>query len=78
MQVGVRVINRTDYNYSEVADAIKDTVTEFSALSEKEISKIRENAAAIAEKALWKHFIQYYYEAYDVALRKAGQRLSQK
>lgn len=78
MQGGVRVIHRTDYNYSEVADAIKDTVTEFSALSEKEISKIRENAAAIAEKALWKHFIQYYYEAYDVALRKAGQRLSQK
>ena len=78
LQGGVRVIHRTDYNYSEVADAIKDTVTEFSALSEKEISKIRENAAAIAEKALWKHFIQYYYEAYDVALRKAGQRLSQK
>ena len=78
LQDGVRVIHRTDYNYSEVADAIKDTVTEFSALSEKEISKIRENAAAIAEKALWKHFIQYYYEAYDVALRKAGQRLSQK
>lgn len=26
---GVKVVHRTDYNYSEVADAIKDTVTEF-------------------------------------------------
>ena len=28
---GVKVIHRTDYNYSEVADVIKDTVSDFSA-----------------------------------------------
>ena len=33
------------------------------------------NTADIAEKALWKHFIKYYYEAYDVALRNAQKRL---
>lgn len=75
---GVKVIHRTDYNYSEVADAIKDTVSEFSALSEKEIKQIRKKAEAIAEKALWKHFIKYYYEAYDVALRNAQNRLLNK
>lgn len=75
---GVKVIHRTDYNYSEVADAIKDTVSEFSALSEKEIKQIRKKAEAIAEKALWKHFIKYYYEAYDVALRNAKNRLLNK
>lgn len=73
---GVKVIHRTDYNYSEVADVIKDTVSDFSALSAAEIKKIRKNAAAIAEKALWKHFIQYYYEAYDIALRNAEKRLA--
>ncbi|WP_072531692.1 glycogen/starch synthase [Bacteroides ilei] len=73
---GVKVIHRTDYNYSEVADAIRDTISEFSNLSNGEINKIRRNAAAIAEKALWKHFIQYYYEAYDVALRNRDKRLS--
>lgn len=73
---GVKVIHRTDYNYSEVADVIKDTVTDFSALSAAEVKKIRKNAAAIAEKALWKHFIQYYYQAYDIALRNAEKRLS--
>lgn len=35
-------------------------------MSAQEIKKIRMKAAAIAEKALWKHFIQYYYEAYDM------------
>ena len=73
---GVKVIHRTDYNYSEVADVIKDTVSDFSALSVAEIKKIRKNAAAIAEKALWKHFTQYYYEAYDIALRNAEKRLA--
>lgn len=73
---GVKVIHRTDYNYSEVADAIKDTVSEFSVMSAQEIKKIRMKAAAIAEKALWKHFIQYYYEAYDIALRNAQKRNS--
>ena len=75
---GVKVIHRTDYNYSEVADAIKDTVSGFSVMSAQEIKKIRMKAAAIAEKALWKHFIQYYYEAYDIALRNAQKRNSIK
>ena len=74
----VKVIHRSDYNYSEVADAIKDTVAEFSALKDTEIKKIRKNAADIAEKALWKHFIKYYYEAYDIALRNAQKRLLSK
>ena len=72
---GVKVIHRTDYNYSEVADAIKDTISDFSCLSEKDVEKIRKNASAIAEQALWKHFIKYYYEAYDIALRNASKRL---
>jgi len=47
-------------------------------MSAQEIKKIRMKAAAIAEKALWKHFIQYYYEAYDIALRNAQKRNSIK
>ena len=33
------------------------------------------NWKEVTEQALWKHFIQYYYEAYDVALRNAQKRL---
>ena len=72
---GLKVIHRSDYNYSEVADAIKDTISDFSSKTEAEIKAIRKNSADIAEKALWKHFIKYYYDAYDVALRNAQKRL---
>ena len=71
---GVKVIHRTDYNYSEVADAIKDTVAEFSAMSQKQIDDCRKKADALSKKALWSEFIQYYHEAYDIALRKAEAR----
>lgn len=77
LQDGVKVIHRTDYNYLEVADAIRDTLTEYSALSPKEIDKVRKNAAAVAEQALWKYFIKNYYVAYDVALRNAAKRLEE-
>lgn len=75
---GVEVIHRSDYNYSEVADEIKDTISTFSGFSVKEVNQIRKRAAQVAEQALWKHFIVYYYEAYDVALRNAAQRLLNK
>ena len=71
---GVKVIHRTDYNYSEVADAIKDTVAEFSAMSQKQVDECRKKAEQLSKKALWSEFIKYYDEAYDIALRKAEER----
>ena len=71
---GVKVIHRTDYNYSEVADNIKDTVAEFSAMTPKQVEACRKAAGNLSKKALWSEFIQYYHEAYDMALRKAEQR----
>ena len=74
LEDGVKVIHRTDYNYSEVADNIKDTVADFSNMSKKQIETCRKNADALSKKALWSEFIKYYYEAYDIALRKAEDR----
>ena len=71
---GVKVIHRTDYNYSEVADNIKDTVAAFSTMSKKDVDACRKNADALSKKALWSEFIKYYYEAYDIALSKAEAR----
>ena len=71
---GVKVIHRTDYNYSEVADNIKDTVAAFSTMTKKEVDTCRKNADALSKKALWSEFIKYYYEAYDIALSKAEAR----
>lgn len=72
---GVKVIHRTDYNYSEVADCIKDTVTDFSNMSKTQVEACRKQAGALSKKALWKEFIKFYYEAYDLALTKAEERI---
>jgi len=71
---GVKVIHRTDYNYSEVADNIKDTVAEFSNMNKKQVDTCRKHASELSKKALWSEFIKYYYEAYDIALTKAEAR----
>ena len=66
---GVKTIHRSDYNYSEVADMIKDTVSEFSAMDANSIKKARNAADKLSKKALWSEFIKYYWQAYDYALR---------
>lgn len=71
---GVKVIHRTDYNFNEVADQIKDTVSAFSNMSPTDVTAVRNAARGLSRKALWKEFIKYYYEAYDIALRKAEAR----
>jgi hypothetical protein len=59
-----------------VADAIKDTVAKFSAMSQKEVDECRKAADKLSKKALWSEFIKFYHEAYDIALRKAQERCS--
>lgn len=71
---GVKVVHRTDYNYSEVADRIKENIIKFSNFSPAEVKKARSNAYNLSKKALWKEFIENYYIAYDFALNKAEQR----
>ncbi len=77
LKEGVKVIHRTDYNYSEVADIIKDSIAEFSSMSAMDIDILRKKAGGIAVKALWKNFIKYYYQAYDIALRNAEKRMAE-
>jgi len=73
---GVQVVHRSDYNYDELTDTISRIIVDFSNLSKSDISTIRANASKLSKKALWKEFIKYYDQAYDVALRKAEQRIS--
>lgn len=72
---GVEVITRNDYNFNEVVDNIVSTITTYSALDSKKQNAVRKKAESLSEKALWKHFIQYYYEAYNIALRNRNKRL---
>ena len=71
---GVKVVHRSDYNYSQVADTIKESVVAFSQLTKNEVRQIRKHAWTLSQKALRKDFIPYYYDAYDIALHKAHLR----
>ena len=73
---GVKVLHRTDYNYSEVADGIRETVARYSSLTKTEVNKCRSHAEKLSHKALWSKFIKYYERAYDIALEKAAERNS--
>ena len=71
---GVEVIHRTDYNYNDVAEDIKQTVIRYANATKNKQTRMRNNARALSQKALWTHFIEYYYNAYDFALRKVEAR----
>ncbi len=72
----VGVIRRSDYNGPEVATRIAEMINEYAAYDEDTVKRLRKKAASIAEKALWKHFIRYYEQAYDIALRKTRLTIS--
>jgi len=67
---GVSVIIRNDENYYEIAENIKNSIIEYSNLFPDDITTARNVASVLSEKAAWSHFIEYYYETYDIALRK--------
>ena len=75
---GVKVIHRTDNNYFEVADSIKQTIKEYAAMDKKTVEKCRANAQKLSKKALWREFIQAYKTAYDIAIKNRDVRLREK
>ena len=73
---GCKVVHRTDYNYHEVADEIKNTIVEYARFSIENTTVARQNAHELSKKALWSQFITFYYKAYDFALKKAEERMN--
>ena len=75
---GVCVIRRDDDNYFEVARTIADTVEEMFEAAPAQRSAFGRAAARLAQKADWKHFIKYYYSAYDFALSRVKEEQKQE
>ena len=75
---GVKVIHRTDNNYFEVADSIKQTIKEYAAMDKKTAEKCRANAQKLSKKALWREFIQAYKTSYDIAIKNRDVRLRER
>ena len=68
LEDGVKVVHRTDDNWNEASADISLQIEKWVGMTAAERNAIREKAGKIAQKALWKHFIKYYLEAYDFAI----------
>lgn len=74
LEDGVRVIHRDDSNYMQVAQEMCQTVKDLLNAPSKQRTAIRNHAVSIANKAQWKHFIKYYFEAYNFALSRVAKK----
>lgn len=83
---GVSVVPRTDGNFDHVSQQITDEIECYAAAvanapTDKKaaalIKKARKGAKDYAATAQWKHFFEYYCQAYSTALLNADSRQSQ-
>ena len=75
IEMGVGVIERTDYNYQDVVYAVAKMVCDFAAKKSGEVKEMTNRVRSLVQKALWSSFIKYYDTAYDIALRKRNKRI---
>ena len=75
---GVKIVERTDTNYFDAAEEIKESVIDYSGFPPEQICSIREAAQALSRKADWAHFIEYYLRAYTIAFENKEKRINKK
>ncbi len=71
---GVTVIDRDDFNYFEVANAITESVVALAQKDKAEVEQIKQRCFALASQAEWSKFITYYLQAFDIAMTNAAKR----
>ena len=72
---GVFVVSREDSNYNGARQAIASAALDYFNETPVKRSEARHAAFLTAEKADWKFFIDFYDEAFSVALRRADERI---
>lgn len=70
LEKGVEVLHRTDSNFDEVSEKIALQLEQLSRWSDKQKHKASQAASTLAKEAEWKNFIDYYLQAYNIALSK--------
>lgn len=66
------VIERNEKNYLEAKNEISSAILNFISADSKKVAK---DAEAISKLALWGNLSKYYFEAYDIALKRAEKRI---
>lgn len=74
---GIFVIPRTDDNYQDVQKQITEILKTYIGLGNQERNDARFNANDVSKIALWSNLINYYYKAYNIALKKVESRTQQ-
>ena len=73
---GMKIIKRTDTNYFDAAEEIKESIIAYSELSTEQINSIRDAARVLSREADWAHFIEYYLRAYTIAFENKQKRIT--
>ena len=71
---GVRVIARTDSNYGDAAHEIARQIVQYAQSPAEARTLAMKKAMETAEKADWKYFIFFYYEAFLIASGRRDER----
>lgn len=71
---GVNVIARGDSNYDEVADSIAASLRYLLEADKPQSLSIAAKAISLSNKAAWSYFIEYYVDAFRIALEGAARR----
>lgn len=69
-RLAATVLHRTDSDFDEVADRLARHIVVLSQLTDREKTAVNRAAVSLAAQADWNHFIVYYRQAFDIALRK--------
>lgn len=71
---GVKVLQRSDSNYSHVVEDLARCIAYLADLSQDKILRARASALDTAERAAWSYFITEYQKAYAIADENAERR----
>lgn len=66
---GVHVCPRTDSNWEELINDLRDTLYAWLTASPTDKASLRQAAMRTSEKVTWKQFFAYYEQAYEIALK---------
>jgi len=71
---GISVVERDDDNYTETVDGIAEAIISTAGLGKEAYENARKEAWEISRIALWENLVDYYWQAYGIALEKARRR----
>ena len=69
-KTGIKVLHRTDSNYSDVVQAVASSLINLYMMDAKQVLAVKRGARSTSKVASWENFIKYYDEAYQHAIAK--------